>query len=309
MDTHASAIVPAGEDIYDYYIKNNLYSDFRTYNETHPWPAEEIEKYMTAKTVDFFANYSEKGYLISHIDNKDIMRNEPVIFIAGCTNLPELVMYLIMSVKCDITAINDYGSTLLIKLTDMKYSNIIIILLSIYIIKLTPLIRIQNKFGATALIWACRNNMTKVALALIATGESNPSAQINDSKTTALIYACEYKMIEVALALIATGESTPGAQSDDNKTTALFWACYNKMTEVALALIATGESNPSAQCSKGCTSLIHACYNKMTDVALAILATGNCNSLAINKSGHDALYYAKTPELTSISKKICMAIY
>ena len=39
------------DDIYDHYIKNNLYSEFRTYNETHPWSEEEIKKYMTAKKI------------------------------------------------------------------------------------------------------------------------------------------------------------------------------------------------------------------------------------------------------------------
>jgi len=289
-------------DIYDYYIKNNLYSDFRTYNETHPWSEEEIKKYMTLKTVIFFADYSEKGYLINWINKADKeIRIEPVILTACIIELPEIVMYFIMSGKCDITALGNSGSTLLTKLSFYdKYSNIVMLLISTMIIKLKPLIGFQNKHGYTALIYACYYK-TEVALALIATGESNPGVQTKDG-FTALINACYSSGAEVALALIATGESNPGAQTKCGHT-ALINACYRNtyyrnMTAVALAILATGESNPGAQVIKnGHTALIIACKNHMTEVALAILATGDSNPLAVDENMHDALYYAKTPEL------------
>jgi ankyrin repeat protein len=291
----AGAVVPAGEDIYDYYIKNNLYSDFRTYNEAHPWLKEDITKYMTVGTLMFFANYSKKGFMIYNIDDNKNIRVDPVLFIACDTKLPEIIMYLIMSGKCDITALNNINSSLLIRLIYNNQNNIIKMLLTLEINKLKPLIGIQNLNKSTVLIWACYRSLSDIALALIATGESNPGAQSIDG-WTALINACAYGMTKVALALIATGESNPGAQSK-NGYTALINACAYPMSEVALALIKTGESNPNAQIDNGYTALMYACTLNMPDVALALIATGNCNSLAVNEFGRDALYYAKTPEL------------
>ena len=60
--------------------------------------------------------------------------------------------------------------------------------------------------GDTALIWACRYNMSEVALAIIATGQSNISYR-GYYGNTALIHACYNNMSEVALALINKEQS------------------------------------------------------------------------------------------------------
>ncbi len=144
----------------------------------------------------------------------------------------------------------------------------------------------------TALLFACKNKMSEVALALIATGKSNPGHP-NGIDITALNLACEYNMSEVALALIATGKSNPGVIPWFGiKKSALLYACENNMSEVALALIATGESNPGYKWD-GFTALIYACKNNMSDVALALIATGESNpGYGMIGCGSTALLYA-----------------
>jgi len=160
----------------------------------------------------------------------------------------------------------------------------------------------QDEFGDTALIWACKNNMTDVALALIATGESHPEAR-SKLGDTALIWVCKNNMPKVAHALIATGKSHPEAQNNVNST-ALIWACYANMPEVALALIATGESHPEIQNDNKNTALIWACKNKMTDVAHALIATGESNFKALDISGDNAIMHARNNKLTDVIKAL-----
>ena len=114
-----------------------------------------------------------------------------------------------------------------------------------------------DKFGNNALMIACANPILKdVALELIKSKKIKINEVSNNrNRTTALIIACSKEQSEVALALIATGESNPGFVSKDGFT-ALMIACGKKLTDVALALIATGESNPGAVTKDGFTALI-----------------------------------------------------
>jgi len=85
-------------------------------------------------------------------------------------------------------------------------------------------------YGKTALIWACQNKMTEVALELIKTGHAN-FEQVDKNSNTALILACRNAMKEVALELINTGKSNPYQYDKDGKT-AFLWACEKGMKEV-----------------------------------------------------------------------------
>jgi ankyrin repeat protein len=126
--------------------------------------------------------------------------------------------------------------------------------------------------NVTALYCTCFNKMNDVALALIATGKSNPEYVCGSENNTALLYACKTKMNDVALALIATGKSNP-SQINKNNNTALILTCEKNLTDVALALIATGCSNPLFVHNNSTSALIHAYANNMTDVALTIVKT------------------------------------
>lgn len=101
---------------------------------------------------------------------------------------------------------------------------------------------IDNEFGYTPLILTCERKLPELALALIATGKSNPQhANINGD--TALLLACQNNMPNVAMALIATGKSNPG-QINKQGFTALIYAFRHKLSDVAVALLRTGESKP-----------------------------------------------------------------
>jgi hypothetical protein len=132
-----------------------------------------------------------------------------------------------------------------------------------------------NEDGNTALLLACINNMTKVALKLITKfGDQVNPGQINKNEDTALSWACFNKMDEVALELIKLGDQViPGQINEDkNKNTALICACRNNMTEVALELITEfgDQVNPGQINENGETALKFACFNKMTDVMLEL---------------------------------------
>ena len=76
------------------------------------------------------------------------------------------------------------------------------------------------------------------------------------------MYACEYKMESVALALIKSGDSNP-SQVNINGETALIVACKNNMISVATALLDTCLVNPEHNNHR---ALIFASKNKMTIV-------------------------------------------
>jgi hypothetical protein len=65
-----------------------------------------------------------------------------------------------------------------------------------------------NSDGNTPLMIACNKRLEQVALALIATGRSNPEL-VNNNKDTALILSLGARLENVAIALIETGESNP----------------------------------------------------------------------------------------------------
>jgi len=113
----------------------------------------------------------------------------------------------------------------------------------------------------TALIWACQNKMTDVALELIKTGFSKPE-HINNNHKTALIIACENNMTDVALELIKI-DNFRQEYYNCHGNTLLILTCENKMTDVALELIKTGYSKPEYHDYK---ALKCAYKNKMTNV-------------------------------------------
>ena len=152
--------------------------------------------------------------------------------------------------------------------------------------------------GKTALIYACIEGMSDVALALIETGNSDPEIVDHNGKT-ALIYACSKSMSDVALALIATGQSNPRIV-DEYEKTALIYACQLRMNDVALALIETGNSNPRIVDNNGKTALIYACQSRMNDVALALIATGDSNPSQVDGSGRTALIFAQRETMQEV---------
>jgi len=213
------------------------------------------------------------------------------------TQINEVIMDLITTIGGKVP-VNAHQDTILMKFICQKMEAPALALIATG--KSQP--EIQNKGGNTSLIMACMYKQEKVALALIATGKSQPEIQ-NQDGYTALMCACYFKMENVALALIATGKSQPEIQNQDGYT-ALIRACQYKLEKVALALIATGKSQPEIQDKFGCTALNLACFYKMEKVALALIATGHSNYLAKDNNKNDALFYANREGLTQVCQKI-----
>lgn len=133
--------------------------------------------------------------------------------------------------------------------------------------------------GNTALLWACLVKSSEIALALIATGKSNPGFAHQSTYYTALTLAVDYKMEAVSLALIATGMSNPGHINNAVNETALTYACMRKLSDVALTLINTNSANPKHVNDDDNTAFSIACNNNMKDVAFALVMT---NAATIN---------------------------
>ena len=118
---------------------------------------------------------------------------------------------------------------------------------------------------------------------ILKTADPNVGA-ISDDHFTALINACDNEKTEVALEIIKTGKSNPYVLNDEDQNTALSIACENRMTEVALEIIKTGQSNFESVNSDGHSALMIAKHNGMDEVVQAI---ENEYIVYINEDGRD----------------------
>ena len=105
---------------------------------------------------------------------------------------------------------------------------------------------------------------------MIETGLSRPD-HIDDDNDTALILACKNKFSDIALKLIETNISLP-ENVNDNSDTALIIACKNNMSEVALKIIEKNHSRELIEHVDNAdnTALMYAFKNKMHDVCNVI---------------------------------------
>ena len=123
------------------------------------------------------------------------------------------------------------------------------------------------------------------------------------NRPTPLILLCKNQLSYLALQLIAKGQSKPERVDQDGRT-ALIHACINKMSDVALELIKTGQSNEGHADESGSTALIYACKNKMTDVALKLIETGKSKPEHTNNDGRTALSIAEPKGMTVVIAKL-----
>lgn len=142
----------------------------------------------------------------------------------------------------------------------------------------------------TALLWACINKMNTVAIELINTGESNPTA-VDTEDTNALMNACAREMADVAQAIIALGV-VDLSHVNIYGSTALMLACNGNLPEVALTILQAGNANIGAVDKNGRTALLLSCIRGLDEVALALIATGESRPDTIDKKGDTALIYA-----------------
>ncbi len=131
----------------------------------------------------------------------------------------------------------------------------------------------QDKDGHTALIQACINEHTHVALALLEREDINVDL-VNKYGHTALQWASFKGMLEVVEKLIEKGADV-NKQNKDGYT-ALIMACDRGMLVVVEKLIEKG-ADVNVQDAYGNTALLAACRKEHTDVALALLSHEDIN--------------------------------
>jgi ankyrin repeat protein len=150
---------------------------------------------------------------------------------------------------------------------------------------------------------------TEIALQLIETKgleEEGYLAQINENKDTALLLACRNKMTEVALKLTDFREDQviPGQKNKD-KDTALIWAFRNQMDEVVIKLIRNfgDQVNPGQRTKYGETALIYACRYNMAEVALKLITEFGEDKLKPEHicSGYTALLWACRNDMDEVA--------
>jgi ankyrin repeat protein len=178
--------------------------------------------------------------------------------------------------------------------------------------------QVDNIYGYTALILACKNKMEKVALRILECPERCKMDHVNKycnneyyreksirqysenselsniyefNMNTALIWACINNMSTVALKLLEYPEICGVGHISYTGNTALIWACTNNMESTALKILEYPEICRMGHINKkGDTALIVACTNNMESTALKILEYPEiCRMGHINKDGKTAL--------------------
>jgi len=98
-----------------------------------------------------------------------------------------------------------------------------------------------NKYGYTALIYACSLGLENIALKLLEREGININ-QVGKYGNKALIFACSSGLKNIALKLLEREEIIIN-QVNENANAALIHACYNKLESVSLKLLERKEKN------------------------------------------------------------------
>jgi ankyrin repeat protein len=123
------------------------------------------------------------------------------------------------------------------------------------------------------LLYACAYGLRETAIGIIYNNQVDNVAEIDKYGRTALFWACYKSMWGVATLLITTfGDRCNPQQANVGGHTALIWACYRSVPGVAILLITTfgDKCNPQQVNRYGETALSLASKNKLNDVVALI---------------------------------------
>jgi len=165
--------------------------------------------------------------------------------------------------------------------------------------------------GKTALIYACENGLTEVALKILELfGPKCNIGQVDyHYKNTVLIHACIKSMTHVALKILEFPKECNIGQVSYKGDTALIGACRNILSDVALKIIELYGS----ECNVSQTTLIYkftalmwACKKRLSEVALKMIDKFglDCNIGCVNKHGNTAFIWACENGLTEVIIKM-----
>ena len=196
----------------------------------------------------------------------------------------------------DVNAHYENGNTALMWACVNEHTHVALALLEDDDIK----VDLANDYGNTALHQASDKGMLAVVKKLIAK-DANVNKQ-NEDGNTALIVACKYKQPDVALVLLESKDIKVDLKDEDGDT-ALHYASHQKMTEVVKKLIVK-DADVNKQDKNGITALIWACYAKNTDIALALLESKNIEVDLVDNNGETALHPASRQGMLAVIEKL-----
>jgi ankyrin repeat protein len=156
----------------------------------------------------------------------------------------------------------------------------------------------QDSDGDTALVRACSEGFTEVALELLKVDGIDVNIQ-DILGWTAYMRACSKGLTEVALELLKVDGLDVDLQ-DSYGWTALMWACSRGLTEVALELLKVDGIDVNLQDRGGKTALMMACYTGHADTALSLLRDPRVDRHMKIRDGSNALTWARNKGLTAV---------
>ena len=160
--------------------------------------------------------------------------------------------------------------------------------------------------GNTALMWACINRLTKLALRIIRVYKEKCKLwKINRKGYTALMLACKYKLTKVALQLIKFGIGCNPYHISNNGFIALFIACINRKSIIANAIIKAFPDQADYTDKIGNTALILACKYNLKSTAMLLLDTHpRCKIDQRNIFDMSALHWAYISGMSTVASRI-----
>lgn len=152
----------------------------------------------------------------------------------------------------------------------------------------------SNDKNQTLLMTLCGKKMEKAAIYLLTNYTVNINLSINFEdihKNTALTIACMNNLSDIALLLLARPDIVSETVNSDDDTPFLL-ACSNNMTKVVEKLLDEPFVNYNRSNIKGNNALLLLCKNKSFDVLSKLLNKKMLDYDRIDKDGNTALYYA-----------------
>jgi ankyrin repeat protein len=228
------------------------------------------------------------------IEELDIMEEEPNIIIGYSNRANYYNIYT--KVKILITDEKAIKKNEYIIPEHIEY---IVIYGSIYKNNKTEIEKIRNTFD---LIKEINEKNTKKSLEILGKKEININ-QVDKYGYTALLWACSNKIEEIGL-IILEKEGLNINYEDKDGYTALLWVCMNKAENMAIRIIERPEIEINHVDNNKISALIWACFNNMEKTALKILEKEKINIYSKDKNGKTALEYATQNNMYKVINKM-----
>ena len=225
---------------------------------------------------------------------------DKLVVMACMNSLPHVALQLLYRRMGDVNRPDKCGITALIAACKMNMS----IVANVILKRLHANVKhIGGAASDTALILACKNKMTSI-VSLILRRTKIAVSHVNVNGESALEWCCRNNLEDAALHIICRIDSSDHKR--DEKIS-LLWACRNKMNRVANHLTKFDNTDQNHHDETQSNPLMWAIKHDMKDV-VNVLLSRHCNCQTINQSGEDALSLAISRGWEDIAEKILSKI-